>query len=147
MHSLEEDEYLFTFEEIPISKGIFVYKGILQGVFFSIFILFYLCSDDLFIKKVLSSEFFNFVNKISFTLFISFISILYFFHSIGIMEIYLLHFSLFSNTVILFIISCLFSNFITCIIFFPIKKIYLYITKGIDKLNSKESENNFKNNK
>ena len=127
-----EGEFFFTFNDMELSKYIFIYKGILQGVLFSLFILFYLISDEFALKKVLSSQFFNFVNKISFTLFISFISILYFFHSIGIMEIYLLHFSVFSNTVILFIISCLFSIFITCIIFFPIKKIYLYITKGFD---------------
>ena len=138
LNSLEEDEFLFTFNKIPISKFIFVYKGILQGISFSIVILIYLCLDDFLPKRVLSSKFFGFTHKISFTLFISFISILYFFHSIGTMEIYLLHFSVFSNTVILFIISCLFSIFITCIVFFPIKKIYLYITNGIDEIDAKE---------
>ena len=125
-----EGEFFFTFNDMELSKYIFIYKGILQGIFFSVFILFYLCAGESLFKRILSSEIFNFIHKISFIHFISFISILYFFHSIGIMEIYLLHFSVFSNTVILFIISCLFSIFITCIVFFPIKKIYLYITKG-----------------
>ena len=138
LNSLEEDKFLFTFNKIPISKFIFVYKGILQGISFSIIILIYLCLDDFLPKRVLSSKFFGFTHKISFIHFISFISILYFFHSIGTMQIYLLHFSVFSNTVILFIISCLFSIFITCIVFFPIKKIYLYITNGIDEIDAKE---------
>ena len=136
-----DGEFFFTFDERPLSKYIFIYKGIIHGLLFSAFILVYVClQDDAFLKKILSSEFFNFTHKISFTLFVSFIPVLYFFHSIGIMEIYLLHFSVFSNTVILFIISLLLSIFITCIIFFPIKKIYLYITKGFDNKDFKNDD-------
>ncbi len=131
INSIKEDEVLFTFEEKKIAKYIFVYEGILHGIFFSFFLLLYLClDDDSFIKSFLSSEFFTFVNKISFVLFISFISVLNFFHSIGMMEIYLFPFSLYVNTLILFMISCILAIIISCMFLFPIKWIYLYVSEG-----------------
>ena len=130
LKTVAEDEFLFTFKEKPVAKFIYVYKGTIQGIFFAFFILFYLCSGNSFLKVVLSSEFFNFFHKISFSLFISFYSILNFFHAIGIMEIYLMPFSVFTNTLILFVISCLLSIIFTCVLFFPIKKLYLYTVKG-----------------
>ena len=130
IYTMPEGEFLFTFNQRPISKFIFVYKGIMQGIAFSFFMLIYLCSDTSIFKTVLSSEFFNFFHKISFCLFISFISVLYFFHVIGIMEIYLRPFSIIANTVILFIVSIVISIIFSCFLFFPIRKLYLGITKS-----------------
>ena len=131
INSIKEDDVLFTFEKMKIAKYVFIYEGILHGLFFSFFLLFYLClDDDSFIRSILSSEFFTFVNKISFVLFITLISVLNFFHSIGMMEIYLFTFSLYANTLILFIISCILAIVITCIFLFPIKWIYLYVSEG-----------------
>ena len=64
IRSINEDTIFFTFEEMKISKYIFVYESILNGILFSFFMLFYLClPTDSFIKICLSSEIFNFVNK------------------------------------------------------------------------------------
>ena len=133
IRSINEDTIFFTFEEMKISKYIFVYESILNGILFSFFMLFYLClPTDSFIKICLSSEIFNFVNKISFVFFITFGPILNIFHSVGVMELYLYAFLIYTNTVILFVITCLFSIFLSCSLFFPIKWIYLYITEGFD---------------
>ena len=130
-YTMPENYFLFTFSERPIAKFVFIYKGIIQAIFFSFLILIYL-SSEFYVKRIFSSEFFNFVNKISFTFFISFISVLYYFHILGFMEIYLTPFSVITNTIILFLIACLLSIIISCVLFFPIKKIYYYITKGFD---------------
>ena len=131
--SLEPDRVLFTFDEVPISKFIYVYEGIFSGLFFSIFILFYLCSNisNVF-TDVLSSEFFLFSHKISFVFFITFFSILNFIHAIGLMEIFLENFSLLTNTMILFIISNLVSICFTCLLLFPLKWLYLYAINGFN---------------
>ena len=70
--SVDEYTVFFTFEDKPVSKYIFVYESVFHGIFFSFFLLFYLCSPDNNLKLVLSTEFFTFVNKISFMFFISF---------------------------------------------------------------------------
>ena len=128
INSTKEDEIIFTFKEIPIAKFFFVYEGSFQGIFFCFFLLFYLCSDTNIYKTILSSEFFVFTNKISFTLFISFYSVLNFFHAIGLMEIYLFPFSIFSNAIILFIIALLISIFLSCLLLFPLKWIHKFCT-------------------
>ena len=131
VNSIDIEKIVFTFEEKPISKFLYAYDGIFLGLFFSFFILIYLCSNsNIFISNALSSEFFLFIHKISFVFFITFISILDFFHAIGLMEIYLIVFSIFTNTMILFIISCIISILLTCLFLFPIKWVYLYALNG-----------------
>ena len=132
IYSMKNGEFLFNFKELPICKFIFVYNGIFQGIFFSFFILFYLCSRHTSIKAIFSSEIFNFFHKISFTLFVIFFYVLNFFHFIEIMEIYLIPFSMITITFILFILSCLLSILLSCALFFPIKQLFLYWTKGFD---------------
>ena len=128
--SVDEYTVFFTFEDKPVSKYIFVYESVFHGIFFSFFLLFYLCSPDNNLKLVLSTEFFTFVNKISFMFFISFGSILNLFHAAGIMEVYLYPFLIYTNTLILFVITCLLSIILSCSLLFPLKWIFLYATEG-----------------
>ena len=132
-NSLESDKVLFTFEGVPISKFIYVYESIFSGLIFSVFILFYLCSNiNNVFANALSSEFFLFSYKISFVFFIIFFSLLNFFHAIGLMEIFLQVFSIFTNTMILFIITNLVSICFTCLLLFPLKWLYLYALNGFN---------------
>ena len=118
---------------MPLSKFIYVYEGIFSGLFFSVFILFYLCSNiNNVFANVLSSEFLLFSHKISFVFFIIFFSILNFFHAIGLMEIFIQVFSIFTNTMILFIITNLVSICFTCLLLFPLKWLYLYALNGFN---------------
>ena len=133
INRLNDTELLFTFEDIPFSKFLVVYEGIIVGLLFSFFILFYLCeSANNFFRSILSSRFFIFVHKISFVWFISFVSFLNFFHTIGLMEVYLMNFSMFANSITLFIITFLISFIFTCLFLFPLKWIYLFIMKGFN---------------
>ena len=138
VRNLEEREILFTFEEYPISKFSYIYEGIIVGLIFSIFLLFYLCSDNNSLKNILSSEFFIFSHKISFVFFISFVSILHFFKIIGLIDNYLINSSMFTNSITLFFITCLFSIIITCLIAFPIKWLYFFIFNGFNTEDYKE---------
>ena len=138
MKNLEEREILFTFEEYPISKFIYIYEGIIVGLIFSFFLLFYLSSDSNFLRNILSSEFFIFTHKISFIFFISFVSILHFFKIIGLMENYLNNYSMFTNSITLFFITCLASIILTCLFAFPIKWLYYFIFNGFNTEGYKE---------
>ena len=129
INSIEEDEIIFRFRDIPAAKFFFIYEGSFQGIFFCFFLLFYLCSDLNIFKTILASEFFVFTNKISFTLFISFYSVLYFFHATGLMEIYLFPFSIISNAIILFIITYLMSIIFSCLFLFPSKWMHKFCTE------------------
>ena len=131
VRKLNDTELIFTFEERPDIKYLCTYEGILFGLFFACFLLFYLCLDaNSFFKNILSSEIFSFSNKISFILFISFYSVLYYFHILELMEIFLSNFSIFKNSLTLFFISCIISIVFSCMIHFPIKWIYLFICHG-----------------
>ena len=131
VNNINETEFVFTFEERSNMKYLCVYEGIIFGLFFACFLLFYLCLDNnTFFKNLLSSEFFIFSNKISFILFISFYSVLYYFHIGEIMEILLKNFSVFKNSLTLFLISIVFSIVFSCVILFPIKWLYLFISHG-----------------
>ena len=78
---LKDIDFMFTFEERSDIKYLHIYEGVFFGLFFAFFLLLYLCLDNnSFFRNLLSSEFFSFSNKISFILFISFYSVLYYFH-------------------------------------------------------------------
>ena len=137
--NLNKTEIIFTFEEQPLSKFICIYEGIIVGLLFSFFVLFYLClNTNGFIRNVLSSEFFIFSHKISFVVFITFIYVLNFFHIIGLMDIYLANFPIFLNSITLFIVTCLLSIIFTCLFLFPINWIYFFIFNGINSEEYKE---------
>ena len=139
-NNLNETEIIFTFEEHPFSKFIFTYEGIIVGLLFSFFILFYLClNTNGFLRNILSSEFFIFSHKISFVVFITFISVLNFFHIIGLMEINLGNFPIFLNSITLFIVTCLISIIFTCLFLFPVKWINFFIFNGINTEEYKEN--------
>ena len=136
---MNEIQILFTFEEKPFMKYIFVYEGIIVGLLFSFLLLIYLCSSvNSFIRNILSSEFFIFSHKISFVFFITFISVLNFFHSIGIMEVNLTSFPIFLSSLTLFIITLLTSIIFTCLILIPTKWFYFFIFNGLDAKEIKE---------
>ena len=129
---LKDTDFMFTFEERPDIKYLHIYEGVFFGLFFAFFLLLYLCLDNnSFFRNLLSSEFFSFSNKISFILFISFYSVLYYFHISELIEIFLSNFSVFKNSLTLFFISCILSIVFSCMIHFPIKWIYLFICHGL----------------
>ena len=139
VRSMEERKIVFTFEEYPISKFIYIYEGIIIGLLFSFFLLFYLCSDsNNFLRNILSSEFFIFTHKISFIFFISFVSVLNFFKIIGLIENYLINYSMITNSITLFFITCLVSIIFTCLFAFPIKWLYFFIFNGFNSEGYKE---------
>ena len=129
---LKDTDFMFTFEERPDIKYLHIYEGVFFGLFFAFFLLLYLCLDNnSFFRNLLSSEFFSFSNKISFILFISFYSVLYYFHISELIEIFLSNFSVFKNSLTLFFISCILSIVFSCMIHFPNKWIYLFICHGL----------------
>ena len=135
VNNINETKFFFTFEERPGMKFLCVYEGIIFGLFFACVLLFYLCLDnDSFFKNMnlLSSGFFSSTNKISFILFITFYSVLYYYHITEMMESLLQNFSVFKDSLTLFCISCIFSIAFSCIILFPIKWLYLYICHGFN---------------
>ena len=135
VNNINETKFFFTFEERPDMKFLCVYEGIIFGLFFACVLLFYLCLDnDSFFKNMnlLSSGFFSSTNKISFILFITFYSVLYYYHITEMMESLLQNFSVFKDSLTLFCISCIFSIAFSCIILFPIKWLYLYICHGFN---------------
>ena len=139
VNDLKDNEIIFTFEDKPIMKYMYVYEGFIVGILFSFLLLIYLCLDaNSFIRNVLSSGFFNFTHKISFVWFITFISVLNFFHIIGLMEINLTNFAVFLNSLTFFIISCLLSIVATCLFLLPIKWIYFFICNGLNNDEYKE---------
>ena len=127
------NKLIFDFEEFPITKFMYVYEGIISGLIFSIFIIFYLTlNPNNTFKIIFSSDLFLLGHKISFILFNSFYSFLKFSHGINILEIYLSTLYIVRNTVTLFIESILSVIFFSVLIFFPIKWIYFYIINGFD---------------
>lgn len=126
-----EDTLYFKFS--PFLKFLYVYEGILCGLFFCIFITVYLSlSPTNNFRLSFSSNFFVFAHKISFVLFNSFISILRIFHGINILEINLNVSNLFRNSLTLFTILNILSIFFTAFIFYPIKWVYSFIVNGFD---------------
>ena len=131
--NLIKDENKLYIKFSPFLKFLYVYEGILCGVFFCIFITVYLSlSPTNNFRLSFSSEFFVFAHKISFVLFNAFISILRIFHGINILEINLNALNLFRNTLTLFTIINLLSIFFTAFIFYPIKWVYSFIVNGFD---------------
>ena len=127
----DKNQLIFTFEDKPMAKFMYIYEGTLSGLVFSIFIVIYLsCNPQSLFKIIFSSNFFMFGHKISFVLFNSFYSILRFSHGISIIEIFISTIYLVRNTLILFAISIVFVIFNVVLIFFPIKWIYFFIING-----------------
>ena len=125
------NQLIFNFEEKPLAKYMYIYEGNLSGLVFSLFIAMFLNSNPQSLFRIIfSSNLLVFGNKIAFVLFNSFYSILRFFHGISIMELYMSNLYLFANTLTFFVISILFSIFIVVVIFFPIKRIYFFISNG-----------------
>ena len=121
------------FEFDSFSKFIYAYEGILGGIFFSIFLAIYLSQDEgEFFRIYLSSEFFVFVNKISFIFFNTFLAFLRIFHGINIYEIHLTIINVIRNSITLLLIICLFSIFFSILVFTPIKWIYFFIMNGLN---------------
>ena len=121
------------FEFTPFLKFLYVYEGIICGLFFCIFITVYLSqSPTNNFRLSFSSKFFVFAHKISFVLFNAFISALRVFHGINILEINLNALNLFRNSLTLFSIISLLSIIFTILIFYPIKWVYFFIVNGFD---------------
>ena len=126
-----QDNLYFKFNFF--SKFMYVYEGILCGLFFCIFIAVYLSlNSENALSVVLSSEFIFFINKLSFILFNIIIPSLKVFHGINILGIYLSTINLFLISSSLYIIICLIVIVFAISIFYPIKWIYFYIINGFD---------------
>lgn len=77
VNNINETEFVFTFEERSNMKYLCVYEGIIFGLFFACFLLFYLCLDNnTFFKNLLSSEFL--FSRIKYLLFYLFHFILFY---------------------------------------------------------------------
>jgi hypothetical protein len=115
------------------TKFTYVYEGIFCGIFFSIFIAIYLSLNSEHVLRVfLTSEFFYFINKISFILFNAIIPSLKVFHGINMLGIELSTINLYLISISLYIILCFLVIIFAISIFYPIKWIYFYIINGFD---------------
>ena len=127
----KKDKIFFEFNSF--SKFFYVYEGILGGIFFSIFLAIYLSLDEESNLKIyLSSQFFIFVNKISFILFNIFHITLRIYHGIKILGIHLAIINVIRNSFSLYFINILFSMIFFILIFLPIKWIYFFVINGLD---------------
>ena len=126
-----KDKIFFEFNSF--AKFFYVYERILGGIFFSIFLAVYLSQDEESNFKIyLSSQFFIFVNKISFILFNIFFTTLRIFHGINILGIHLTVINVIRNSFSLYFISIFASIVFFIFIFAPIKWIFFFITNGLD---------------
>ena len=126
-----KDKIFFEFNSF--AKFFYVYERILGGIFFSIFLAVYLSQDEENNFKIyLSSQFFIFVNKISFILFNIFFTTLRIFHGINILGIHLTVINVIRNSFSLYFISIFASIVFFIFIFAPIKWIFFFITNGLD---------------
>ena len=115
------------------TKIIYVYEGILCGIFFSIFIAIYLSlNSEHALKMFLSSEFIFFINKISFIIFNAIIPFLKVFYGINMLGIELSTANLILISISLYIIICVIMIIFAITIFYPIKWIYFFLVNGFN---------------
>ena len=126
-----EDKLYFKFN--TFTKFLYVYEGILCGIFFSIFIALYLSlNSESILRVIIYSDFLFFINKISFILFNIIIPSLKIFYGINIVGIYLSTQNLVLSTLSFYIIVCLIVILFTIFIFYPLKWIYFFIINGFN---------------
>ena len=121
------------FEINSFTKFLYAYDNILCGIFFSIFISIYLSlSSESYFRIVISSDILVFINKISFITFNTFLTFLKIFHGFNIQTVHLSTLNIIlSSLSSYFNIICVIIIF-TITIFFPIKWIFYFITKGFN---------------
>ena len=126
-----EDKLYFKFNSF--TKFMYVYEGILCGIFFSIFIVIYLSlNSESTLRIVISSETLFFINKISFVLFNMIIPSLKIFYGINTVGIVLSTVNLFLTTISLYIIISFMAVLFAISILYSIKWIYFFIIKGFN---------------
>ena len=126
-----QDNLYFKFN--LFSKFMYVYEGILFGIFFCVLIAISLSyNSENTLSVVLSSEFIFFINKLSFILFNIIIPSLKVFNGINILGIYLSTINLYLISMSLYILICLIVITFAISIFYPIKWFYFYIINGFD---------------
>ena len=121
------------FEINSFTRFLYVYDNILCGIFFSIFITIYLSlSEESFFRIVFSSKLLIFVNKIPFIAFNIFLTFLKIFHGFNTQTVHLSTINFISSSFSLYFnIICVLIIFAIAI-FFPIKWIFYFITKGFN---------------
>ena len=119
------------FEFNSFNKFMYVYEGILCGIFFSIFSAIYLSLNDESIFKIaISSDLLIFINKLSFVLFNSILTFLKIFHGINILAMHLSTFNIILNSLSLYIIIIFIMIIFAITILIPIKWVFFFITKS-----------------